>query len=125
MNFKEHTNAWFDVLETSLSQIPQQSKRTLTHFWHFVLNGKTEKQKGESCDVSFSGHQISGMLHTFTDIHLHALVHEGQDVATSDQLFNGASQTLRQSTEEIQSYDHEVFVRGLILVWLGLMKLEE
>lgn len=29
-----------------------------------------------------------------TSLHLHALVHEGEDVATSNQLLNGASQTL-------------------------------
>lgn len=29
-----------------------------------------------------------------TCLHLHALVHEGEDVATSNQLLNGASQTL-------------------------------
>lgn len=58
-------------------------------------------------------------------IHLHALVHECKDVATSNQLLDGASQTLSQSAEKIQSHDHEVFVRGLVLVWLWLMKLEE
>lgn len=34
---KVHTNARFDVLETGLGQIPEQRKRTLTHFGHFVL----------------------------------------------------------------------------------------
>lgn len=51
-------------------------------------------------------------------LHLHALVHEGEDVATSNQLFNGASQTLSESTKKIQSYDHEIFVRGFVLVRL-------
>lgn len=36
----ERTNAWFDMLETSLSQITQQGKRALPHFWHFVLNNQ-------------------------------------------------------------------------------------
>lgn len=45
VNSTVHTNAGFDVLETRLCQIPQQSKRTLTHFWHFVLNRPREQQK--------------------------------------------------------------------------------
>lgn len=57
--------------------------------------------------------------------HLHALVHESEDVTSSNQLLNGASQTLSQSAKKIQSYDHEVFVGGLILVWLRLVKLEK
>lgn len=64
------------------------------------------------------------MLNTFTGPYLHALVHEGEDIATSHQLLNGASQSFCQSTKKIQSHNHEVFVRGLILFWLGLMKLE-
>lgn len=34
----KHTDAWFHMLETSFGQIPEQSKRTLAHFWHFVLS---------------------------------------------------------------------------------------
>lgn len=68
--------------------------------------------------VSLSVYQICGMLYTLTAFHLHALIHEGEDVTTSNQLLNGASQTLSQSTEKIQGHDHEVFVRRLVLVWL-------
>lgn len=53
-----------------------------------------------------------------TSLHLHALVHEGEDVAASNQLLNVASQTLSQSAQKVQSHDHEVFVWRLVLIWL-------
>ena len=37
------TNAGFDMLEASFYQVPQQCKRTLSHFRHFVLEKETVK----------------------------------------------------------------------------------
>lgn len=55
--------------------------------------------------------------------YLHALVHQGEDVATGDQLLDGAAQAFGQAAEEIQSHDHEVLVGGFVLVRLRLVKL--
>jgi len=104
------------VWETSLGQIPQQRKGALTHLWHFVLSGQRGQQKRLTTRVPRSVYQISG--HVVHFLHLHALVHEGEDVAAGNQLLDGASQTLRQATEKIQRHDHEVFVGGFVLVWL-------
>lgn len=59
----------------------------------------------------------------WTALYLHTLIHKSEDVAASDQLLDGATQALRQSTQKIQSHNHEVFVRHLILIRLWLMKL--
>lgn len=55
--------------------------------------------------------------------YLHALVHQGEDVAAGDQLLDGAAQAFGQAAEEIQGHDHEVFVGGFVLVRLRLVKL--
>lgn len=64
----------------------------------------------------------SGQLHGGAP-YLHALVHQGEDVATGHQLLDGAAQAFGQAAEEVQSHDHEVFVGGFVLVRLGLVKL--
>lgn len=84
---------------------------------------KKKRAQGETCKSVYVC-LFFFMLNTFTGPYLHALVHEGEDIATSHQLLNGASQSFCQSTKKIQSHNHEVFVGGLILFWLGLMKLE-
>lgn len=45
------TDARFDVLETGLSQIPEQGKRTLTHFWHFVLRRLRGQRKVNAAEA--------------------------------------------------------------------------
>lgn len=109
------------MLETSFGQIPEQSKRTLAHFWHFVLSSgrKQPTVSNISLLVTVSEKTLGSALH------LHALVQKSEDVAASHQLLDGASQTFSQSTQKIQSHNHEVFVWGLMLVWLGLMKLNK
>lgn len=99
------------MLETGLGQIPEQRKRTLTHFWHFVLRrsrgqGKVKAAEAHCRDIRW------------TTAYLHALVHQREDVAAGDQLLDGAAQTFSQAAEEVQSHDHEVFVGGFELVRL-------
>lgn len=54
------------MLETSLCQIPQQGERTLTHFWHFVLNRWREQHKvNNASDFITSLYQISDMWYAW------------------------------------------------------------
>lgn len=55
--------------------------------------------------------------------YLHALEKQGHDVRTGNELLHVASQTLGQTAQEIQGNDHEVFVRGLVLVWMLIVHL--
>jgi hypothetical protein len=50
------------------------------------------------------------------DHYLHALIEELDEVAVCHQLFNVMPQALRQATKKIKRHNHEVFVRGFILV---------
>ena len=42
MQLFQHTDARLDMLEAGLGEVSQQSKWTLTNFWHFVLEQKAQ-----------------------------------------------------------------------------------
>lgn len=112
------TDARFDMLEAGLGQVPEQGERTLTHLGHFVLHGSRGGGK-VSAAVSSDRQRAARRRRPY----LHALVHQGEDVAAGDQLLDGAAQAFGQAAEEIQGHDHEIFVRGFVLVRLRLVKL--
>lgn len=57
-------------------------------------------------------------------MYLHALEEEGHDVAASHQSLDMTSEALGQAAQEIQSHDHEVLIRSLILLWVLVIHLE-
>lgn len=57
-------------------------------------------------------------------LYLHALEEEGHNVATSHESLNMTSKTLSQATQKIQSHNHEVLIRSLILLWVLVVHLE-
>lgn len=65
----ERTDAWFDMLEASLGEIPEQSKRTLTHLWHLVLRGLGGKSKTVSHSCQFASFSCDSLLQLFTCMH--------------------------------------------------------
>lgn len=60
----------------------------------------------------------------FSLLYLHALEEEGHNVATSHESLNVTSKTLSQATQKIQSHNHEVLIRSLILLWVLVVHLE-
>lgn len=48
--------------------------------------------------------------------YLHALEEQSHDVGTGHQLLHLVAQALSQATEQIQCNDHEILIRGLVLV---------
>lgn len=48
--------------------------------------------------------------------HLHALKEQCHDVAAGYQLLHMPAQALSQAAEQVQRHDHEVLVRGLVLL---------
>lgn len=57
--------------------------------------------------------------------YLHALEEQGHDVAAGDQLFYMSSESLRQTAEQIKGHNHEVFIRGLVLVRVLVIHLQQ
>lgn len=57
--------------------------------------------------------------------YLHALEDQGHDVAAGDQLFYISSESLRQTAEQIKGHNHEVFIRGLVLVRVLVIHLHQ
>lgn len=57
--------------------------------------------------------------------YLHALEEQGHDVAAGDQLLYVSSEPLGQTAEQIKGHNHEVFIRGLILVRLLVIHLQQ
>lgn len=56
-------------------------------------------------------------------VYLHALEKKCHDVAASNQSLNMASKALSQATQEIQSHNHKVLIRSLILLWVLVIHL--
>lgn len=124
------TNAGFDMLEASFCQIPQQCKRTLSHFRHFVLEKETVKLfiqttqytmrnknpkqiifsllSMKTCTATFSASMKTlGIYihpvhqHVHSLTYLHTLEKKGHCVAPNYKLFNLPLQSLSQSTQKI------------------------
>lgn len=55
--------------------------------------------------------------------YLHALEEESHNVAASHQSLNMTAKALSQATQEIQSHNHEVLIRSLILLWVLVIHL--
>lgn len=56
--------------------------------------------------------------------HLHALEQQSHDVAAGHKRVHVDPQALSQATQKVQSHDHEVLVRSLVLVRLLAVHLE-
>lgn len=77
----------------------------LTYTWHDVLEASFREipKKGKTTLTNF-GHRI-----------LHALIEQVHDIAVDNEVFHVAIEAFCQATEEIQSDDHEVFIRSFEL----------
>ncbi len=58
-------------------------------------------------------------------VYLHALEDQGHNVAAGDQLFYISSESLRQTAEQIKGHNHEVFIRGLVLIRVLVIHLQQ
>lgn len=56
--------------------------------------------------------------------YLHALEEQGHDVAAGHQLVHTGPQALGQATQQVQGHNHEVLVRGFVLVRVLVVHLE-
>ena len=55
---------------------------------------------------------------------LSTLVKESQKITVSRQWFNVMSKALSQSTQQVQSNDHEVFIWSLVSIWIWTVSLQ-
>ena len=56
--------------------------------------------------------------------YLHTLEKQRHDVRASHKLFDVGPETLSQAAQQVQSHNHEILIRSLILIWMLVVHLD-